>query len=181
MTTPRRGRRTLLLIAMIFAAPLVVATILAFSGYLPQGRKNHGDLIEPPLALAELEARSEQGSFRFTTPQWQWTLLLRIPANCDSACASRLDQVANLRTSLGRHAVKLRIAIDRTRPQQGILGQANGVYVLQQWPAEIDAVLPPPERDLSAMLIDPNGYAMLRFDEGSDLKGMRTDLGRVIR
>ena len=38
MTDVRRGRRTLVFIALVFAAPILFAALLAFSGWLPEGR-----------------------------------------------------------------------------------------------------------------------------------------------
>lgn len=177
----RRGRRTLVLIAIVFTAPIVIATVLAFSGWLPQGRRNYGDLVDPPLRIEVASAALDGKPFAWTTPQWHWTLVVRIPEHCAADCRGRLDRVNNLRVSLGRHAAKLRIVSDRALPAGVALGEARGVYLLSELPAGIAATLPEPREDLVIALVDPAGYLMLCYPEHADLSRVRKDLGRLIR
>ena len=51
MTDVRKGRRMLVLIALVFAAPILIASLLAFSGWMPAGRRNYGELVDPPQRL----------------------------------------------------------------------------------------------------------------------------------
>lgn len=181
MTDVRKGRRTLVLIALVFAAPILIAGALALSGWMPEGRRNYGELVDPPVRL-ELPATLADGDdFPWATPQWHWTLVVRIPEVCDGACRERLDQIGNLRISLGRHAEKLRIAVDRPVHADGVLGQASGVYVLADLPLSMAERLRPARGDLTLALVDPAGYLMLRYPEQADLKRVRKDLGKLIR
>ena len=181
MTDVRKGRRTLVFIALVFAAPILVASLLVFSGWMPEGRRNYGELVDPPVHLDTPGSLSDGDAFAWATPQWHWTLVLRIPETCAAACRERLDQVGNLRISLGRHAEKLRIAIDRPVPADGVLGRASGVYLLAELPVVLDDRLPEAHTDLTLALVDPAGYLMLRYPEQADLKRVRKDLGKLIR
>lgn len=181
MTDVRKGRRTLVFIALVFAAPILVASLLAFSGWLPEGRRNYGELVDPPVHLDAPGALADGAAFPWATPQWHWTLVLRIPADCNSECRARLDQVGNLRISLGRHAEKLRIAIDRPVAADSVLGGARGVYLLAELPATIAGRMHPARTDLVLALVDPAGFLMLRYPEQSDLRRVRKDLGKLIR
>ena len=51
MTDVRKGRRMLVLIALVFASPILIASLLAFSGWMPAGRRNYGELVDPPQRL----------------------------------------------------------------------------------------------------------------------------------
>jgi hypothetical protein len=181
MTEVRKGRRTLLLVALVFASPLLVAALLTMSGWMPEGRRNYGELVEPPRQLEQQATRLNGDAFTWTTPQWHWTLVVRVPEACDAACKARLDQVGNLRISLGRHGAKLRIAIDRSPDADSVLGRAAGVYPLAELPAPVAALLPEAREDLTLGLVDPAGYLMLRYSQHADLARVRKDLGRLIR
>ena len=181
MTDVRKGRRTLVLIALVFAAPILIAGALALSGWMPEGRRNYGELVDPPVRLEQPATLVDGEAFPWATPHWHWTLVVRIPEACDGACRERLDQVGNLRISLGRHAEKLRIAVDRPVPSEGVLARASGVYVLGDVPLALRERVRPGRSDLLLALVDPAGYLMLRYPEQADLKRVRKDLGKLIR
>jgi hypothetical protein len=181
MTDVRKGRRTLVFIALVFAAPILVASLLAYSGWLPEGRRNYGELVDPPVHLDAPGTLADGAGFPWATPQWHWTLIVRIPETCDGACRKRLDQVGNLRISLGRHAEKLRIAVDRPVAADSVLGRASGVYVLADLPLGLSGRLKPARSDLTLALVDPAAFLMLRYPEQADLKRVRKDLGKLIR
>lgn len=181
MTEVRKGRRMLVLIALVFASPIIIASVLALSGWLPEGRRNYGELLDPPLRLQQPASLTSGAVLDWTTPKWHWTLVVRVPNACRQACLERLDQVGNLRISLGRHAEKLRIAVDHAPPPESVLGRAAGVYTLAAVPTELSERLAEPNEDLALALVDPAGYLMLRFPEHADLRLVRKDLGRLIR
>jgi hypothetical protein len=181
MTDVRKGRQTLVLIAFVFAAPILIAALLALSGWRPEGRRNYGELVDPPIRIEQPGVLADGAEFPWATPQWHWTLVMRIPMACDMTCAQRLDQVGNLRISLGRHAEKLRIAIDRPVAAGSVLGRASGVYVLADMPFPLAARIDAADRDLTLALVDPAGYLMLSYPERADLKLVRKDLGKLIR
>ncbi len=181
MNNVRRGRLTLVLLALLFAAPILVASVLALSGWLPEGRRNYGELVDPPVQIATESSSVDGKAFAWTTAQWHWTLLVRIPERCDAGCRDRLDKVSNLRVSLGRHAAKLRVATDRTPPSGVELATASGVFALSGLPAEVSDKIPAARDDVVLALIDPAGYLMLRYPEQADLSRVRKDLGKLIR
>lgn len=181
MTDVRKGRRTLVFIALVFAAPILVASLLAFSGWLPEGRRNYGELVDPPVHLDAPATLSAGAPFAWTTPQWHWTLVVRVPEICDAGCRERLDLVGNLRISMGRHAEKLRIAIDHPVAADSVLGRASGLYVLVDAPVALVDRMHPARTDLTLALVDPAGYLMLRYPEQADLSRVRKDIGKLIR
>jgi len=111
---PGRGqRRTLIVLALLFFAPLALAFYLYYGlAWRPGGRVNHGDLIEPPRPLPELTlpvegadgAGAGQGA-TVTRPDFlkgKWTLLYVGPGGCAARCQTELYNTRQVRTALGR-------------------------------------------------------------------------------
>jgi hypothetical protein len=86
----RRGRRTLLLLALVCLLP-VLASYLAFYVWPPQGRVNHGRLIGPlALPAGTLAGAGGQPALAHEEFEGRWTLLVLAPGGCDAACTRAL-------------------------------------------------------------------------------------------
>src|SRR5690606_31127876 len=59
--TRARRRAQLLLIAALFLLPFVIAVVLRFGGWEPPRTRNFGELLEPPLPMHAVQARTTQG------------------------------------------------------------------------------------------------------------------------
>ncbi len=128
----QRGRRTLLLLALVCLAP-VVLSYLAFYLMPPDGRTNYGDLIDPQrdlralaitsIVAAEPETTAPAGSASTSTEaaavtirpavvpgtpitlnHWtgRWLMVTANPGLCDTACAQRLYAMRQVRLTQGR-------------------------------------------------------------------------------
>ncbi|AVP98867.1 hypothetical protein C7S18_17530 [Ahniella affigens] len=178
---PGGGRRQLLLIVGLFALPMLIAGVLAAIGYMPEGRKAYGEVLTPAKPLPETAITVDGQAFPLATPQWFWTMVVRVPKTCDATCVERLNLIPNLRETLNRRAEKLRFAIlDPLPPGVTAFAGLRGVYYLQQFPAELNTGLPQPETDLRLGLVDPSGYFVMRFPEHAELKPVRRDLGKLV-
>ena len=181
--SPRpRNRLVLVAILLAFVAPLLIATWLQRSGWLPDGRKNYGELLAPPepLPAARLQAG---GEFAWKTREWDWSLLVRLPNDCAQACRQALLELPRLRQSLGRHATKLRIVVlDAPGRNAGQLLTGRGIYPIELVEAgTIESILPEPRTGLRLGLVDPNGFLVLRFPENAEAARLRRDLERLLR
>ncbi len=75
----RKSRLFLLLIALVFAAPMIVAGLLSWSGWQP-GVKGHGEAILPQRNFVDQKlrvqlptARTMPGARpRHSSPWWRW-------------------------------------------------------------------------------------------------------------
>jgi hypothetical protein len=86
----RRGRRTLLLLALVCLLP-VAASYLAFYVWQPQGRVNHGRLVGPlALPAGTLAGAGGQPALTRSEFEGRWTLLVVASAGCDAACTRAL-------------------------------------------------------------------------------------------
>lgn len=117
-----RGRRKLLLLVLLFSAPVIAAYSLYFwtpQDWQPESRTNQGHLISParPLETLSLHAldgqRLDEALFR-----QKWTLLLVGPSACDEACVKVLYDTRQVRTALGKNTLRVQrvyVATDRGR------------------------------------------------------------------
>lgn len=181
MQAAKPSQRLLLVIFLSFATPLLVALVLHWNGWIPLGRKNYGELLAPPLPLTD--AALQNGSaFHWRTPEWYWTLLVRIPRDCQAACRQHLELLPNLRQTLDRNAPKLRIAVIDSLPANTMLASSHGVYVLAPSAAtSLPSALPAAVTDLALAVVDPNGYLILRYPENADFSRLRKDLSRLVK
>ena len=86
---PRRhNRRVLLLLAAVAAFPFVASWLLYFNPHwLPDPSAQHGTLLEPPLAYADLALTDLEGRPYVLDPGRNgWLLLVIEPSACDLAC-----------------------------------------------------------------------------------------------
>ncbi len=177
-----RSRSRLLLIAAIFAAPLVAAVWLHARGWKPPAVRNHGFLYAPAEDFRGVTARNEAGeAIVWENRERRWHLLLVAPPRCDARCPRMLDTVRRVWVGLGRHAgdVDLHFVGTPDADAQPVLtGQGTfDVLTLAGNP------LPPAgEGDgLPVYLVDPHGFLVMRFDAGFEPGGLRRDLQRLLR
>lgn len=165
-----RSRRMLLLMALVFFGPLLIATGLYYaSGWRPVGRTNHGVLIEPPRPLA--------GSLF----HGKWSLVYVGAAGCDAACDRTLYYMRQTHLGLGRlytRTQRVFLALgpccDRTlatRYPDLVTVDASSpdmVPLLQNFAAD--------ERATGIFIVDPRGNLMMRYDAHDPPRGLLDDL-----
>lgn len=176
----RKGRRNLILLAVLFIAPLAAAWLLYFGGdgWRPSGSAAHGELIEPVVALPT--AGSPFGDV--------WALTVTADTRCMAACADALVTIRQVRLSLGKEIDRigrvllirrdpvLTTEIARDHPGLRIIDARGGAAA--DWRAQF-----PDHDDDGAWvyLVDPLGNLMMRFPAGIDPGDMREDLKRLLR
>lgn len=203
MTDPRqRNRLTLLLLAALFAAPLVAAIVLHAIGWEPTKTRNHGALLQPPVDLSELPPLRVDGSRYEWMPQdRRWRLVVVAPESCASPRRSRqggnpgaeppdpaqvcidliasLDKVWQLQ---GRKADRLDVlwfgdVPNRATPFRRFVAMRRDSTLVSHLP---DAQ--PNERGEPPLyLIDPSGFLALRYAPGADVAGVREDIARLLK
>lgn len=171
----RRNRLTLLLVAVVFLTPFVIAMVLRFGGWQPGQTRNHGDLLQPPLPMAEVVGEREDGSrWTWQNTEHEWTLLARTPEPCEGDCADSLALLVNVRTTLARHAPRLHMfRVDAP----AVPGLAT-LRLAGDLPAPFRAQV---EQGVEVWLVDPHGFLVLHYPVGYDPSGLRRDLSRLIK
>jgi cytochrome oxidase Cu insertion factor (SCO1/SenC/PrrC family) len=198
-TRPKRG--VLLLLVLLFFAPLLLAFVLYYgSGWRPTGRTNHGELIEPartlPLVALPQVALAPQAApgaapggdalAAADVLTGKWSLVYVNSGACNADCRNTLYfmrqthlGLANLAPRVQRVFLVTAGCCDRdylAREQPGLITlNADGAAaapLLAQFPLE--------RRSSTIFVVDPRGNLMLRYDAHDDPKGLRNDLKKLL-
>ena len=186
MTPPlkTRGRRTLLILALVCAAP-VAASYVAYYWFRPAGQVNYGELLEAKPVREFVGTLPDGGKFRLSDYRGRWLFLAVDAGPCEDACQRKLYATRQARTIQGREQERvvriwLQATDARTFPPQ-LLAQHPGLVVARvdpdQW-AALPGVTGPPQ---NIYLIDPLGNIVLRYPADPDIKRMAKDLERLLR
>ena len=183
-TLPARGaatrsgsRRVVLLLALVFLSPMLLATWLYFgSSWRPAGRTNHGALIEPPPSLPDPLFHGK------------WSLVYIGSGDCAAGCRQALYYMRQTQLGLGQLGPRLQrlFLIDRRccatsaeleRSYAGLLTRdednAAGAALLAAFPADA--------RDHTVFIVDPRGNLMMRYDLNAPPKGLLEDLKHLLQ
>ena len=178
-----RGRLQFLLIAAVFLGPLALAAWMYFAGQgmQPEGRTNHGVLLQPIVNLGEALPRSslhEHGD-------GHWVLLYQNAGACDEGCEFSLYTLRQSRLMLGREMDRLvRVFLHgETSPDTVLLTREHaGLVALQD--DDLRALLqnkkPANLESGGYYLIDPLGNLVLYFRPDIDPSAMVEDIEHLL-
>ena len=189
--TPQRARRNraaLIAIVVLFFGSMLVAGVLRFSGWQPEGSKSHGTVLSPPVDLREQAPRLlDGGSYAWNPDARIWRILLAPPAGCIDACtraAADFDKVWRL---MGRNADRLDIlwlCTDALCSVPDPLGGDRTLRKLAPDPAlraRLPGIAEGAAGDVRVYLVDPNGFLMMRYPPGADVGGVRADVAKLLK
>ena len=180
----RSARRTLTLLALICAAP-VIASYVAYYGWRPEARTNYGELLDPVVAPEPAGERLDGAPFHLSELRGQWVLLIAETANCEARCERMLYATRQARTMQGREqdrvARVLLLPVGAPEPPAELLAMHPGMIVVRgdsrQWKA-----WPGSDRaSANVYIVDPHGNFVLRYPADPDIRGLAKDLERVLR
>ena len=179
-----RGRMQFLLIAVVFFGPLLIAAWLYYGGEFlqPEGRVNHGALLEPIVNVADAEPDVELPDAAYG----KWLLIFNETGACGEDCRDSLYTMRQSRLMLGREMDRLeRIFLHGDAPpdtlflaeeHKGLLAlEDRGLSALltNKKPAELD--------EGGYYLVDPLGNLVLYFPPDIDPGDMVDDIKRLLR
>jgi cytochrome oxidase Cu insertion factor (SCO1/SenC/PrrC family) len=184
MTAPvARGRMKLLLIALIFLGPLVVAAWLYFAGQglQPTGRTNAGTLLEPIVSLDEAVGPGRLSAATRGESDGHWVIVYVNPARCDEACGQTLYRMRQSRLMLGRDMTRLvRLFLHgEIAPDTVLLETEHEGLIAARDAALADALERKRPADLAPgglYLIDPLGNLVIYFAAGLAPEDMVGDI-----
>jgi hypothetical protein len=180
----RRNRGMLLAIFAVFFGSMLLAGLLRFSGWQPEGSKSHGELLEPPVDLRESTlALVAGGDYAWNPGERIWRLVVAPPADCTTACDNVARDLDVVWRSLGHRADKVEVLWLCAEPGCSAplpLGADRSLRLLHPDPA-VRAQLPGVDAGVAIYVIDPHGFVMMRYPPGADAAGIRADLGKLLR
>lgn len=181
MKAQTRSRLLLLLLAALFAAPLVAAIVLHASGWEPTQTRNRGELLRPAQDLGALQLQRADGAAYAWEPDLRrWRIVVVPPVDCTSACVeliAGLDKVWQLQ---GRRADRLDVLWFGTLPE----GAVTFRRLVPMRPDEALARALPGNATQgapSAYLVDPSGFLVMRYAPGFDVAHVREDVAQLLK
>lgn len=193
---PVRSRYLLLVLMLIPVIVVLLATLVFYTRIgMPEGTRNKGTLIAPPVQLNDIAPLDEQGAvFRFESLKPQmWTFLMAHPAGCDDVCRKQFWETRQTHIALGKYQNNIRRVWLVTegepdaetrdwlaREQQGLqlLYAADGQWrkLLQQSPEGVASL-----QKARFHLVDPRGFVMMYYDSGDTYKDVITDMKFLLK
>jgi cytochrome oxidase Cu insertion factor (SCO1/SenC/PrrC family) len=178
-----RGRRTLLLLALLALAP-IVASYAAYYLFTPAKRVNYGELLEPLLAASANGVRPDGQPFTLSDLRGKWVLVIVGGSECGDACRRALYATRQARTIQGRDQDRVaRVWLQPAGaplPVPELLAEHPGLIAARVDPGEIARLPIDPRETLGILLLDPRGNLVLRYAAAPDIKGLAKDLERLL-
>ena len=188
----RRGRRTAMLLFAVGFGPMLVATVMFYTGWLnPTGQSNQGQLVQPPVPVAELNLQTAAGNplqVRFgvdvADPKW---LMLVASERCAEDCEQLLYLARQVKVALGKNAPRVgRAAYLGTVPADLERRWSDEYQLMERlqpaagktpaWPAGIN-----PEQQPRILLVDPFGNVMMHYGREHTGKQLLKDLKHLLK
>jgi hypothetical protein len=179
--TPRGGRLKLVLIMLVFLAPILAAGLLTLSGWQPEGKGN-GQPIVPQRSLANVRVDVGGEAWPWRDSEPRLTLVALPGPGCAARCLATLSLMRNARIVLNRNADRLRLLYIGEAPATAGADTVLRDYRVGSDPADAFAPFRPAEPDsVAAVLVESNATALAWYPAGFDPNGLRKDLQKVIR
>ncbi len=177
-----KGRLQLVLIATVFLGPLVLAAWMYFAGQLqPEGRTNHGALLEPIVNLPETVADSPLHA----VGDGYWVLLYANDGGCEATCRQALYTLRQSRLMLGREMDRLvRVFLHGDTPPDTLFlaEEHEGLVALQDDTLQ-ELLKNKKPADVAAggyFLVDPLGNLVMYFAPDVDPSAMVEDIEHLL-
>lgn len=175
-----RSRLTLVLIAIMFLSPFILAWAMFFGGWKSEATRNYGELLQPPIELAKQPLQRADGSrFAWQPERHAFRFLVAPGQDCAQACATTLDTLHRLWLGQGRKADRVEVLWFGALPPGP---RFRGLVEMRADPA-LTALLPQAASAdaLPVYLVDPNGFLVLHYRPGFDPAKVRKDLGKLVK
>lgn len=182
MQSRSRKRIQLLMIGGLFALPVVIAAVLASSGWVP-GTRSFGEGIVPQRSVEDVVIQLVDGSrLNWHDPDWRWSLVAIPGKHCAQVCIAQLDLLHRARISLNQNSARVRLIYLGTPP---VGAEAEQVMLAWQAGADINHGFadwtPAVDDGVAAVLVKPDGVALTYYANGFDASGLRKDLYKVTK
>lgn len=182
MTPLLRNRLGLILIVLLFAAPLLTAWVLHESGWQPSATRNYGELIEPPQDLTHARFVLADGTpLAWRDPDWSWTILAVTGPDCATSCIARLDELRRVRLTMNQNMQRVRLVVLGADLAPATLGALKPAMIAHDVDERLAAMRPSAADQVAVAFADPHGFLVLRYPVGYDANKLRKDLARLLK
>lgn len=188
----QNNRFVLWALVVVFALPVVCSWLLIMNPrLLPVRYSNHGDLIQPPVALPAVALDRINGTeFRLEELHGKWTFLMILDAACAESCQELVYQLQQIRRATGK---------DRAHVELLMLYMTNSAAgdlpVVRENSGMIVAGLADPEMESMAtalqqagvherpglVVVDPMGNMVMHYPQTVTPRDILKDIHRLLR
>lgn len=187
---PSNGRTKLILLATLFAAPVIFSTLLYTVGWRPERIVNYGELVQPPRPLPEIGVHDiDRNAVELRK---KWTMVYFAPTACAETCRQNLYKMRQVHAAQGRESNRIQrvVIVDADRahwlvsvraeyPDLRIVEAAQeNIKIMAQAFMIVDGPL---DRLNRIYVVDPRGNFMLSYLPDTDAGRMRKDLERLLK
>lgn len=178
-----KGRLQLIGLAVLFIGPVVAAFWLYYgSDWRPAGQAAHGELISPPIELPDNPLQAE-GEPRLRDV---WSLLIVAPADCSNACQKALFETRQFRLALGKERDRVQRVwiVENGTPDAEFLAAEHPNLMVMEASASVGGDLISKidrSSEVDIYVVDPFGNLMMRFPSDLGMRGMHTDMKKLLK
>jgi cytochrome oxidase Cu insertion factor (SCO1/SenC/PrrC family) len=188
-TKSSKGKKVLLLLAVVFLLPFTIASTLHLLNVRPGG-KSFGQLVSPIVEL-KIPTFTDINGKPFTETQWAkiWNIVMIDSTSCNQACEENVDKLNRVHRSLYKEEDRVqRILIlkndyDAARIQE-LQTKFPALIVLpandlaqKEFVTKFDQVAP----EDSIYLVDPMHNLMMFYSGQVEPKGLRKDMMKLLK
>ena len=182
MTPDNRKRLGLVLIVLLFAAPILTAYLLNAFGWRPAGMRNYGTLVEPPQNLTDARFLLDDGKpLAWEDDEWSWTLIALPGPDCAAKCLARIDELRRARLTLNQNAYRVRVVVLDANVPTSAIEAMKPLERARDADEKLAKYRPATRDDVAAVLVDPHGFLILSYPAGYDGNLLKKDLARLIK
>ncbi|AGH47510.1 hypothetical protein [Paraglaciecola psychrophila] len=102
MSTTKKNKLMMLLLASVFILPVLLAKLALDNGWFNQAATNKGELLSPIVDMSELRTSDQD-------PKWK--LLYVLPEVCTVECENALYSISQVRSALGKESDRAEIVV----------------------------------------------------------------------
>lgn len=193
--TRLKNRITLILIILIFAAPLAGSWLLLnFTDIADKrGKDNHGDLIIPPRPLPNIKLIDPLSETSKGQLHGKWSMLYIVESSCDQMCIQNLYRMRQIRLATGKHYQRIQRVLMVQHGGMNSLAQVfkdySGQWLMATENINMKELLDNfrfeagdnPALKHRIYLVDPLGNLMMRYSPDTNPAGIIKDLNRLLR
>lgn len=192
----RRARGSLVLLFVMFSAPVILAWYVYFAGteWIPKGRVNQGELVVPARPMDLPLATDVNGKPFDTDPMFAhfWTMIYLDDSDCDQHCKDQLYKIRQIRIGTNKNIYRVATAffitngkpptdlefLEKEHPKLTSLIMADSGALIDQFRVgdESDA-----ETKGRIFMVDPLGNLMMRYAPDVNPGDVAKDLKRLLK
>lgn len=184
---PGLARIQIILVALLFAGPLLLAAWLYFGGssWQPMGRTNHGYILEPIVNVDEDAGHAPLSALTDGATEDHWALVYVNEGACDDRCRDALYRLRQSRLMLGNEmnrVVRVFLHGDAAPDRVLLDDQHRGLITISDSGLGdlLDAKRPDDAVPGGLYLVDPLGNLVMYFSPDLDPGDMVDDIKHLL-